>query len=240
MRLFIKIISTFLFFPLFIIVLLSGTVKFKILNDVFWINTFEKHDVYSKIQFEVNNYLDQKNANIFSELITLGNVKDFTNKNISLVVKFLNGKSNDLTFYIPVTKIPKEMLPKKLGTLKESMTAKEIIQKFNIAGIDPVVFDQFKNSGKVINYVFYISLAVLCLTIFFAYPVAIIFLGLILFGQNYFIGNINLHLNKILEIIVNPLIIEISKLWSFIGIALIIFAIAILVVKKFVTIKRNG
>jgi hypothetical protein len=119
MKVFVRVISSLILIPVFLVLLISGTFKFALLNNNFWISGFEKHGAYENMRVVVNDYLDSRNANIFKSLITVQNIKDFTDKNITNILNFTKGKMAELTFYIPVQKIPKEMLPKKLGTLKE-------------------------------------------------------------------------------------------------------------------------
>lgn len=228
----IKILSSLILIPIALIALIAGTLKFQILNDKFWINSFENHDIYSQIQKEVFIYLEGKNATIISDLATLPNIKDFVDKNISHTISFLNGNYKELTFYIPVEKIPKELLPKKLGTMTTQMTAKELIQKFNIGGIDPIVFDQFKVTGKIVNYVFYISIILFILLTLLSYPVSLTFFGIPIIFQSFFIKSINFETNKVIDLMLNPVIVDISKSWSFIGILLVIISIIIFSIRK--------
>lgn len=239
MKQFIKILASIVLIPLFLLTLFSGSVKYQLLNDEFLVQTFEKHGVYNNLQIEVISYLNSKNANIAPELITSANIKDFVDKNIVNVLNFLKGNITELKFYIPVAKIPKEYLPKKLGTLEQEMTAKELMEKFNISGVDPIIYDQFKITGKVVNYIFYVFLVIAFFVAFFVFPLAPIFIGIVLIAQNYFVKNIYLGGNKIVEIMATPVIYEISKTWSIVGMLLVTIYLLIFVLGK-VNKKNNG
>lgn len=236
----IKIFSSLLYVPLIIITIICGAVKYRLLNDNFWIRSFEKNNTYQKLQHEVINYLESKNANIFSELVTIDNIRDFTTKNITKVIYFINGKSDELSFYVPVSKIPKEMLPKKLGTLKENMSVKEIIQKFNINGIDPMFFEQFKYVGKIVNYVFWISLLLTIFVSFFTYPLVIFTIGTIIFMQSFFIPAISFGGNKLYLLIFSEIVLEISKNLGIVGIILMIISLISMLIIKIKKEKKHG
>lgn len=240
MKTFIKVISSIIFVPLSFILIIAGSLKYQILNTQFWIEVFEKHNVYRQIQFEINDYLDEKNANVFKDITTRENIKDFLDKNTGLVIKFFNGKMDDLTFYIPVSRIPRELLPKKMGTLEESMTAKELIQRFNIGGIDPRTFDQFRNSGMVINYVFFTALIFFVAVILLCHPISIFITGVTLLSLVYYQNIFMININKPIDSLINPVIGEILISWIFLGLSFVILSLVVVVSSKYLKQKKHG
>src|SRR5688500_16047804 len=106
MKLIITILSSIVFVPLFFVTLIAGSTKLQLLNPNFWVKNFETHGTYKNIQIEVIKYVEDKNAKTITELITESNVKDFLDRNTVRVIRFLKGSPGELTFYIPIKKIP--------------------------------------------------------------------------------------------------------------------------------------
>lgn len=239
MKLIVISLATVVFIPVFIILLISGSVKFLLLDDSFWIINFNKFDTYKSIQNEVIKFVESKNVQTIRELITEENVKDFTNRNITKVLLFLNGKTNELSFYVPIQKIPEGMLPKRLGSFSEDMSIGTVIEKFNISSLDAGFVNKFSNTGKYVDYIFYISLIILILISIYASPYVFALIGILLMIQKLLVNRINLNTNPLIEIIAMPLIQSVSFVWLYIGITLLLISIFIFWFKR-IKITKDG
>lgn len=163
-----------LFIVLFILVLLTSTLKFALLNYNFWSSAFTKHDVYSELSSVIKSSVDQQvdrqggtksDVSILTDLVTPENTKDFVNNNLTNFIDFLNGKSGELIVYVPINRAPKGLLPKNISELNNEMTVSQLGEKFDIGGLDQLPFDILSRVGPTVLYAF-IGSAVIMLVFF--------------------------------------------------------------------------
>lgn len=87
-----------LFSILFIIFLASLSLKFQLLNSSYWINSFEKNNVYPGLSKVLEKGLESEGPGIKINDKILKNVFE---KNIVNALDFINGKTEDLIFMLP-------------------------------------------------------------------------------------------------------------------------------------------
>jgi uncharacterized protein YpmB len=139
-----KLILTLLFIPMFLLFIFAVNLRSQILAPTFWERTFDSQNVYSKISNAINKNLESRavaeggkpgDVKIITDIISPENLKDTINKNIYNVLLFANGKSKEIIVYIPVNKIPKELLLNNFGGVTENMKLSDVIKEFNVNGI---------------------------------------------------------------------------------------------------------
>ena len=84
---------------------------------------------------------------ILTDLITPENLQDLIGKNINNVLQFANGKAGELIVYVPVNKIPKQLLSKSFGDMKEQMKLTDLLTEFNVSGISPSQIQMISRVG---------------------------------------------------------------------------------------------
>ena len=110
----------------------------------FWEKTFDTNNTYSKLSNAINKNLEFRavaeggkpgDVKIITDIVSPGNLKDTIDKNINNVLLYANGKSKEIIVYIPVNKIPRELLLNNFGGVTENMKLSDVIKEFNVNGI---------------------------------------------------------------------------------------------------------
>lgn len=264
MKVVAQIFLTIFFLLFFIVAFVAGTVKFKILNYSFWTTTFQKHSVYTTlanvVKSSVNTQVnrgggDTQDIAILTDLITTENTKDFVDKNLSNLLRFTNGKEGNLRVYVPVNKVPNNILPKNISTLNQEMTLDELGSRFNIAGLDTLPLENISQIGIYGYYALMVSTALAGLTLIilallvtpgkrFTSPgVALILSGILVFLitkyglnlANYLNKNFSAStsINKTLAVaIFPPALTDISGSYIYIGIILVVCGTVFFAIKR--------
>lgn len=176
MKIAAQVLLVIFFVILFFVGLISATFKFGILNYNFWENSFQKYNVYqnladvSKTSFE--SQIDKEGGSkgdikILTDLITSENVKDVVDKNLQNFLDFANGLSSQIIIYLPVDKIPQNMLPKSLSVVKTEIPLSELLVKFNFQDWQNLPLQNLFNIGKYVCYFFVGSSLLLLSTLVF-------------------------------------------------------------------------
>ncbi|HKB88255.1 MAG TPA: hypothetical protein VKC53_01260 [Patescibacteria group bacterium] len=259
-----KILLVIFFVILFLGELLSGTFKFQLLNYNFWQNAFQKHNTYqslataSKSSFESQIGKEGGNKNdvkILTDLITPENTKDVLDKNLKNVLSFANGTSSQINVYVPVDKIPKNLLPKTLNGLKTDMPLQELLTKFNFQDYQNIPLKEISQFGKVSSNGFIAASLLLIFILFLLFLLIkkgerLISLGIafILSGSlTFFVMEVAIGIQKsilsglpgstsvvsvFVSIIAPAVISEVVIYWQILGFALLILGVVLFFVRK--------
>lgn len=264
MKIVIQALLVILFLPPFLIALFSYTLKFQLLNYTFWQETLTKNNVYTDLAANTKTSFDNQIAKeggnkndikVLTDLITPDNTKDFLDKNIQNVLNFANGLTPQINIYLPVNKVPKDLMPKDLSDLKPQMTLYDLLTKFNFQDYQSLHLENLANLGKESGYIFAgsVIIALLVMVLFFSLAgdgkmligggLAFIFSGgltllLVKAGGALSVDLINRRVastsitSVIFETIFPPVINQIILTWQTIGIVLIVVGIILFLIKK--------
>ena len=253
------------FFVLFFFVgLISATFKFQLLSYNFWQNTFEKHSVYQNLAVVSKNSFDSQVAKeggnkndvkILTDLITPENAKDTIDNNLRNFLSFANGKSSQLNVYLPVDKVPKNLLPKNITGDKTIMPVTDLLTKFNFQNSQNLPLEELSHVGTTVYYLFiataFLFLLVITLLIllvdkgsgFVGLGIAFIVSG----GLTFLLSNVAAGLNTVLirdltastsivavvaGTMFPPVITEILPTWKILGIVLFFLGFVLFFIKK--------
>ncbi len=264
MKIVAQILLIIFFVILFFAGLISSTLKFQLLDYNFWKTTFQKHNVYqnladvSKISFEsqINKGGGSgSDVKFFTDLITTENVKDLVDKNLKNCLDFANGDATQINVYIPIDKVPKNLLPKNIAGIKSEMTLSDLLTKFNFQDWQNLPIQNLYNIGRYIFYFFAVVLFLFLLVIaslillvekgsrFIGLGIAFILSSGLTFLFALLITNLNTTLSKgllgnssntliVLGTIFSPVITEIISVWKILSLIMLILGFALFFVKK--------
>jgi hypothetical protein len=264
MKVVLKIILTIFFILISLIFVISATFKFQLLRSDFWEITFETSSTYTALSQSVINNLENQaiseggkknDADVFTNLATPGNLKDLINKNVENLFGFMDGKSKEMIVYVPISRIPKSLLPMSLSETSDQIKLQDLLTETGVASISASQIREMQVLPKVIDIVFFTSILIL-LAILASYfgltnagkrlgfaGSALILSGIIIFAGSKLFEVLNKILAQdlikrtdlagaIMGIVVPPVIIAISKIWTIEGILLIMIGIILFFVKK--------
>lgn len=235
MKIIFKILLTILLIPTLLIVIISSTIRFQLLNNTFWQTTYSKHQTYKAVSIEIKKWLEdkttksggnKKDIGALTNLVTEANTKDFVDKNINNTLNFINGNKNELLVYIPVSMVPNEEIPLPL-----------LLSKFDINTLDTIPLSQINLVGYFVSIFFVISSSLVLFLLFglyhltdkgkkfFSISFSFIFVGLIIVFLFSKLPLITLT-PEILKIVASPVISELER--SLINIAGILFGIGVI------------
>ena len=169
-------------------------------------------------------------------------------------MNYANGKTPSLNVYVPVSKLPKGLLPKNLSSTPEQMPINSFFANFGI----PITANQIQwisLIGKVSYYMFLASIGVAALCLFllillvgsgqrFVFPGIVMGTTgvIIIFFWNSarnFSSSLNTNLQgiptvgqDIIRIVAPPLVTALLERWVIVGSGLIILAIVFFFLKK--------
>lgn len=139
-----SILLMVLFVPLLLLGVLSLTVKFQLLNSNFWLSTFEKNDVYSRVANEVKTSAEDQvkkeggslnDAKVLTDLISPTNLKDIVSKNLTYTLDYMNGKTSRFNAYIPISMMPRDLLPASIAGRSDTVPVETLLSEYNVRGI---------------------------------------------------------------------------------------------------------
>lgn len=248
----------------FLVGLIAGTFNFQLLNYNFWTNTFIKHDVYNSLAISGKNSFESQiideggnknDVKILTDLITPQNAKDVVERNLKNFLNFANGKVSQIYVYLPVNKIPTNLLPKNISGIKTEMPIQDILTKFNFQDYQNLPIESMSRLSRTSSLIFYMAMAFFILAIislfflveskkrFISLSIAFILSG----GLTVFLAQVVAVLSTnistqfissssissvITGIIIPPLLIEILTIWRYLGMTLILLGLIFLFVKK--------
>jgi hypothetical protein len=256
MKILAKILLVLVSIPVFFLCILSINVRFQLLSSRFWINTFEKNAVYSQISAEIGTRLTSKvvagggeesDITVLSALVSTDNLKYFFEKNIQSFISYANGKSSEITIFIPFSS--------ELGDFSEEISLMDFLDEFNIAVVSESDIQMISKYGFFSWMAFVALLTLLVLIFVLLYLLtdsgkSLVSQGMafILFGTTLtmaffigqfagevisrdFTGSSNIG-TSLMAIITPPIIQNLIRTWIWIGILLFIFGILLFFIKK--------
>ncbi len=166
--------------PIFILAVLSLNIRFQFLSLGFWINTFEKGNVYSQISENVENRLvsrvvaeggGKNDIALLSNLISPDSLKNFSEKNIKNILLYANGKSPQIMIFTPVPlgKIPEGFGKNNLEDFSEEIPLTDFLKGFDISGIKESDIQAVSNFGTWAWILTFGSFSLLLLVLALAY-----------------------------------------------------------------------
>ncbi len=259
-----QVLLVIFFVILFFVGLFSAAFKFRVLDYTFWQSTFQKHNVYqnlavvSKSSFESQIAKDGGNKNdikILTDLITEENAKDVVDRNLRNFLSFANGESSQINIYLPVDKVPNNLLPKNISGIKTEMSLTDLFAKFNLQDWQSLPWQELSYAGSTSYYLFVGAVSLFILVFIFLLllvengarfigpGIAFVLSGGFTFLLANIIKNINLVLSKeligsssipsvIAGTIIPPVIAEAISSWQVLGLLLIAIGIVLFFVKK--------
>lgn len=254
-----------IFFILFFFVgLISATFKFQLLSYSFWQNTFEKYNVYQNLAVvskdSFNSQVTKEGGNkndvkILTDLITPENAKELIDRNLQNFLSFVNGKVAQMNVYLPVDKVPANLLPKNITGDKTVIPITDLLTKFNFQNSQNLPLEEISRVGTISYYLFigsaFLFLLVLILLIllvekgstFVGIGIAFMICG----GLTFLLSNVATGLNSVLTkdlttstsiaavvagTMIPPVITEILPTWKILGIILFFFGFVLFFIKK--------
>lgn len=192
---------------------------------------------------------------VLTDVITPDIIEDSISRNLDNFLGFANGKKKELLVYLPINKIPKELAPKSVALSSEEMPLTTLLSKFNINLGQDIPVSQFAYTGLATTYLImgFSALSILCLFLLFVLTekekrfitpglaliiTSLILLGTVLFGYIIRGSMLTDWVNGIepSQIILStfaPYVLErILKLWTIIGIVILIIGIILSFVRK--------
>jgi hypothetical protein len=170
-----KILVIALFIPLFLIGLLLSNIKFQALNTDFWLNTFEENRVYENLANSLKVSSDikidegggsSKDAEVLTGLITPENIKEIASNNLVNLLDFMNGKSERLDVYVPIGKLPKDLVPTNIGSKPDTIPIKQLLRSLNIQNISDSQIAGVSSTGLWVSILFFTDAALLLICLF--------------------------------------------------------------------------
>lgn len=251
------------FVVLCMVALLAGAVKFQLLDIRFWQETFTKHNVYQDLASKTKDSLEsqigkeggsRRDAKVLTDLITPENVKDFVDKNLQNVLGFANGNKTQVIVYLPVDKLPKNILPWNLSEVKNEMALTDLLTKLNYQNYNNLDLKSLGQAGKISTFVFIGSLALIVLFLIFlvllvesggrfvAPAVAILLSGLFIISAAKVVESLkslqgatqdNSSFVYVLAGIVLPALADgLARVWLMVGAGLVILGLVLFFIKK--------
>lgn len=259
-----QVLLSIFFAIIFFVVLISSAFKFQLLDYDFWQKTFQKHNVYqnlalvTKNSFEVQIAKDGGNKDdvkVLTDLITKENAKDVVDRNIKNFLSFMNGNSSQINIYIPVDRVPKNLLPKNISGMKTEMSLPDLLTKFNFQDWQKLPWQELSNVGTTVNYLFFGSVFLLVIIFislillvkrrsrFIGLGIAFVLSGSFAFFLMNLASTLNIFLSNkltqessiapvILGVVAPPVISEVTSYWKILSITLLIVGLALFFVKK--------
>lgn len=175
MKIIAKLILTLLFIPVFLLFILAVNLRSQILAPSFWEKTFDINNTYSKLSISISKNLESQaeaeggragDVKIFTDLASPENLKDAIDKNIYNILQYANGKSKEIIVYVPVNKIPRELLLNNFGGVTENMKLSDVLKEFNVSGITDAQILMISRTGTA-AWIFLLATAFLIVLILY-------------------------------------------------------------------------
>lgn len=238
MKVFTKLILIILFILLSLVTILVATIKFQFLDTNFWKSTFKSNNVYVNlsvvIKTAVGNQTEKgggkkSDLKVLTDVITPEILEDVVSRNLDNILNFANGKRKELLVYIP----------KVIDFNSEELPLTALLSKFNIAVGKDLPLSQIVYLGLFTNYLFFGLLIICSIFIILLYKIKALGWGLIFSGG--FILLLSLAGFLVKDILFNQIILttfmpyilqEVLKIWTIVGIIMLILGTILFFVKK--------
>lgn len=145
MRVLGSVILIILLIPTLLLGILAGSIRFQLLNSNFWLTTFEKNNIYSRVASEIKKSAEDqvekeggsvRDAKVLTDLITQENLKDIISKNLTYSLNYMNAKTPQFNVYIPVSKLPRDLLTANISGKVDTISLETLLSDYNVKGID--------------------------------------------------------------------------------------------------------
>lgn len=259
-----QVLLTILFVIVFFLGLVTASFKFQLLSYGFWSTTFQKHNVYQNLATVTKDSFEQQiikeggnknDVRILTDLITPLNVKETVDRNLKNFLGFANKEKSQINVYLPIDKIPDNLLSKSIAGLKTEMTLQELLTKFNYQDWENLNLNNIANFGQITFYLFIgvVIFLLLILTLLILLvesgarfvSIGVTFVlsgGLTLLvvslasGINTIVSNELINNTSIASVIagtvIPPVITEIVYLWRIIGFVMLLLGVVLFFIKK--------
>lgn len=266
MKLIGKIFLVISFIISYVFLLVSVTAKFQLMDTNFWIGTFNESRVYEKVgptlaKEAQKSFLEagvnKAEAAVVSAFFSTTSLQSFTEKNIVLILDYVNARSNNLVVYFPVKQVPKD-IRESLGLTSDQIEVKKLISTFGSQGspFGDEIFIQLRTLGSYMTISFVVSLISLIIHLPMLYKLETPEKRLVTIGSSFVLSGIltlvlivyaNVQLGNvakdltlpgkeggqiILGTLIPPLTLSISKLWAILSVVTIIIGVLIFLIKK--------
>lgn len=260
----------------FLVLLVLITSRYQLLDENFWITSLREGKVYDKLDTVLVNSNksilgDLPTSKIEAEIPSLFSssfIQDFTERNISHVLGFINNKVSIPTIYFPSSHIPKE-LRSTLGIDSDEIPLTKLTSALGQnTPIGEDVFLQMRALGGIINTSFIVGLITVLIHIVLLYFIeendkklkslgisliisgiaGLLFSLLINIQSNTISADLTLPSKEPVQIILGtlmpPLTANIIKIWIIVSVITIFLGIGTLFLKKkainFPKLKKNS
>lgn len=143
MKIVAKILLILISIPVFFLCIISINIRFQFLESGFWINSFEKGNVYSQISTSLKDRLIAKvvanggkgsDVADLSSLISPRNLRLFFENNAKSILTYANGGSKEINVFVPLAaeSVPDGADLKDIESTSRQMSLKEFLKEFNI------------------------------------------------------------------------------------------------------------
>lgn len=163
----------------FVILLVSITARFQLLNSSFWIKSLRTADVYT----ELEPVLTRESKRIFIEegarsdeieevakIFQKNEIQNLVEKNIVHVLDFVNGKSQNPVVYFPLAQVPDD-IKANLELTSDEIPVRKLISTFGKSStpVGEEFFVQMRTIGTYLTISFFIALVTILINIFLLY-----------------------------------------------------------------------
>lgn len=250
-----KLFLIILFVPFCLATILIATIKFQILDGGFWKTTLKNNNVYTNLSVVLKTAAENQtekgggkknDIGLLTDIVTPKILEDFISRNFDNIFGFANNKKKELLIYIP----------KVVNFNSEELPLVAFLSKFHMAVGQDLPISQIGYVGIATTYSFILlfTLSLLCFFLLFiltesgkkfiAPGLAFIFSGVILLATTVFGYVIRMSMltdwikgkepSQILLSTFAPYILqEILKVWTIVGISLLILGIILVFIKKY-------
>ncbi|OGM55736.1 hypothetical protein A3F62_04615 [Candidatus Woesebacteria bacterium RIFCSPHIGHO2_12_FULL_44_11] len=249
-----KIWLVIVFVPLFINLLLAISFKFQVLNYTFWHKALTDQ-AYQKLAVVFQEEIKKGEMATLSVIVTPENLQDLVDRNLQNLINFMNARNERLLVYLPVSKLPRGILPKNFTLQTEEMGLEELLNILPGAQATPLGYQYLRHTGLTATATLVISFGLLGLSFFGLYRltegghkltlpgitliVSAVITGLIVAAKDLVMQGRE-PAQILLGTLAPPLLTQIARLWGAIAVATGILGIGLLFVTKPVMASKNG
>lgn len=264
MRAFAQILLSIFFILAYLFLVFGIIFKFQLLDYNFWLASFDKHNVYqnlamvSKTSFEKQVTSEggkESDVQVLTDLITPANAKDVMDRNLKNFLDFANGKVPQIYVYLPIDKVPKNLIPASISGIKSDMLLSDLLTKFNFQDWQSLPFNTIYQLGKYSSYLFYGSLTLTALITvlmvlvlesgkrFVALGITFLLAGGITLGLINLMGTLSTVLSAnfsshpslgtmLMGVVLSPVVSDVAVPWKTVGFAMMVLGVGLFFVRK--------
>jgi len=242
----------------------AATIRFQVLSPNFWETTLQKNDTYSNLSGVLKKAVEDQitseggrvgDAKILTDLITPVNLKEIIDRNLINILGYANGTLTQFNLFVPISRIPKGLLPRNISNLPDTEPVDTVLKEFNVTFVSAGQVHSISIIGKIVNNVLVLDIALIFIFLIFLFllgktgknfigaGIAFIISGIVTLGfyQGGMLAGSGIALNfsqktnpgeVLLGVLTPPLLTEIAQTWLVAGVVLIIIGIILFLVKK--------